>query len=91
MGLIPPQEVSDHSHVTWAMKFVPDPHEDETDLAEDATVADPLADDTLELWNSTAWRNQEIFTEIFRPVPTNLVRTWSAYEVRASSHGCAGF
>ena len=73
------------------MKFAPDPHKDETDLAEDATVADPLADDTLELWNSTAWRNREIFTEIFRPVPTNLVRMWSAYEVRASSRGCAGF
>ena len=73
------------------MKPAPDPHEDETDLAEDAAVADPLADETLDLWNSTARRNREIFTEIFRPVPTNLVRTWSAYEVRASSRGRAGF
>lgn len=71
------------------MKPAPDPHEDETDLPEDAAVADPLADETLDLWNSTARRNREIFTEIFQPVPTNLVRTWSAYEVRASPRGRA--
>ena len=60
----------------------PIPNEDETYLAEDAAVADPLADETLDLLYNTARRNREIFTELFRPVPTNLVRSWSAYEVR---------
>ncbi|KAL4066624.1 hypothetical protein J3A83DRAFT_4098363 [Scleroderma citrinum] len=80
LGLIPPQTMDHYSHVTWSMKPAPDPQEDETELPEDAAVADPLADETLNLWNSTARRNREIYTEIFRPVPTNLVRTWSAYE-----------
>ncbi|EMD31686.1 hypothetical protein CERSUDRAFT_127251 [Gelatoporia subvermispora B] len=40
----------------------------------------PLADATLDLWNSTAKRNRDVFTEIFRPVPTNLVRTWEQYD-----------
>ena len=61
-----------HSHVKWAMKPASDLQEDDTDLA----VADPLADETLDLWNSIARRNPEIFTEIFQPVPTNLVGTY---------------
>ena len=44
-------------------------------------VADPLCEETQYLWNDTARKNREIFTEIFRPVPTNLVRTWDAYDV----------
>jgi phospholipase D1/2 len=64
------------------MQPAPIPNEDETYLAEDAAVADPLADETLDLLYNTARRNREIFTELFRPVPTNLVRSWSAYEVR---------
>jgi phospholipase D1/2 len=63
------------------MKPAPYPNKDEFDTAEDRTVADPLADDTLNLWNQTARKNRDIFTEIFRPVPTNLVRDWKAYEV----------
>ena len=39
-----------HSHVKWAMKPASDLQEDDTDLA----VADPLADKTLDLWNSIA-------------------------------------
>lgn len=41
---------------------------------------DPVGESTLRLWNDTARKNREVFTEIFRPVPTNLVRNWSAYE-----------
>ncbi|KIN99261.1 hypothetical protein M404DRAFT_155707 [Pisolithus tinctorius Marx 270] len=80
LGLIPPQNESFDGRVTWAMKPAPDPHDDETELPEDEAVADPLAEQTLNLWNGTARRNREIFTELFRPVPTNLVQTWSAYE-----------
>lgn len=64
------------------MQPAPIPHEDETYLLEDAAVADPLSDETLNLLHNTARKNREVFTELFRPVPTNLVRSWSAYEVR---------
>lgn len=64
------------------MQPAPIPNEDETYLPEDAAVADPLSDDTLNLLYNTARKNREVFTELFRPVPTNLVRSWAAYEVR---------
>jgi len=54
---------------------------DEFGTHNDNLVADPLSPDTDELWNNTAKRNREIFTEVFRPLPTNLVRSWSAYDV----------
>ena len=63
------------------MHAAPHPNEDETDLDEDKQVADPLADETIDLWNNTARTNREIFTEIFRPVPTNLIRAWKDYDV----------
>lgn len=82
LGLIPPQPCKERNDpVTSFMKPAPYPNKDEFDTAEDRTVADPLADDTLNLWNQTARKNRDIFTEIFRPVPTNLVRDWKAYEV----------
>ena len=58
------------------MHAAPHPNADETDQDEDQLVADPLSDETIDLWNNTARRNREIFTEIFRPVPTNLIRSW---------------
>jgi phospholipase D1/2 len=81
LGLIEPQNVL-HSteNVTSFMRCAPEPNDDEIGTREDNAVADPLADSTLELWNRTARVNREIFTEVFRPVPTNLVRSWSAYE-----------
>ena len=63
------------------MRPVPYPIEDESQLEEDRTVADPLADETIALWENTAKQNMNIFTELFRPVPTNLVRSKSAYKV----------
>lgn len=63
------------------MKPAPHPIEDESRLEEDRTVADPLADETLQLWENTARKNREIFTELFRPVPSNLVRSKSTYKV----------
>jgi len=61
------------------MRCAPYPTEDETRLLEDALVADPLADSFHQLWNDSARQNREIFTELFRIVPTNLVRDWKAY------------
>lgn len=64
------------------MHPAPTPNKDEIGSKHDRLVADPLSEAALELWNGTARKNREIFTEIFRPVPTNLVRDWKAYEVR---------
>ena len=68
------------------MRPAPHPNKDETDDPEDQRVADPLSDQTLNLWYDTARKNREIFTEIFRPVPTNLVRDWAQYDVRTMFH-----
>ncbi|KAJ7703474.1 hypothetical protein B0H14DRAFT_3647361 [Mycena olivaceomarginata] len=62
------------------MQPAPTPNEDEAGCEEDGLVADPLPEQMVELWNKTARKNREIFTEIFRPVPTNLVRDWEAYD-----------
>ena len=72
-------------HVTSFMKPAPYPIEDESQLEEDRAVADPLADKTTLLWEGTARKNREVFTELFRPVPTNLVRSKSAYKVGRDS------
>lgn len=63
------------------MRPAPVPNDDETCLEEDARVADPLSDEMQNLLNTTARVNREVFTELFRPVPSNLVRNWPAYEV----------
>ena len=82
LGLLEPQQC-DHKirGATSFMKPAPHPIEDESRLEEDRVVADPLADETILLWESTAKKNREVFTELFRPVPTNLVRSKSAYKV----------
>jgi phospholipase D1/2 len=82
LGLIPPlSATSRHEHVTSFMRPAPVPNDDETDLEEDACVSDPLSDGLLNLWNTTARVNREVFTELFRPVPSNLVQSWNAYGV----------
>jgi len=63
------------------MRPVPHLNDDQTESREDSLVADPLSKETDSLWKETAKKNREIFTEIFRPVPTNLVRSWTSYEV----------
>ncbi|THH27911.1 hypothetical protein EUX98_g6279 [Antrodiella citrinella] len=80
LGLIPPQLCYDNEPVTSFMRPSPIQNEDETHSREDRLVADPLSDQTISLWNATAKKNREVFTEIFRPVPTNLVRSWSQYD-----------
>ena len=65
------------------MRPAPTPQQDDTQTEEDALVADPLSSDTLVLLDTTARRNREVFTELFRPVPTNLVRDWKGYQVKS--------
>jgi phospholipase D1/2 len=82
LGLIPPQNAtSRREHVTTFMRPAPVPNEDETYLEDDARVADPLSDGFLNLLNTTARVNREVFTELFRPIPSNLVHNWKAYDV----------
>ncbi|KAI0738349.1 phospholipase D/nuclease [Daedaleopsis nitida] len=80
LGLIEPQWCTARDSPDSFMRPAPYPNEDETRSREDEMVADPLHQDTFHLWNDTARKNREIFTEIFRPVPTNLIRSWKDYE-----------
>lgn len=83
LGLIRPQMCqSEQEPVTPFMRPAPFQNDDESGEQEDALVADPLADETEHLLNNTAKNNRNIFTEVFRCVPTNLVRDWKAYDVR---------
>jgi hypothetical protein len=83
LGLLPPQDCNKpYPKVTSYMRPAPTPNEDETDSDQDQLVADPLSEECDRLWNDTARKNREILTELFRPTPTNLVRSWSAYDVR---------
>ncbi|EIN06494.1 phospholipase D/nuclease [Punctularia strigosozonata HHB-11173 SS5] len=79
LGLIKPQWCDRNEEVTSFMQPAPIPNENEIGTPEDNAVADPLSEETDRLWNETAKTNREIFTEIFRPVPTNLIRDWNAY------------
>jgi len=82
LGLIPPQNVAGaHETVDSFMRCAPHPNEDQTHLRADMTVADPLSDRVIDLWQGTAKRNRDIFTEVFRPVPSDLVHNWTAYKV----------
>jgi phospholipase D1/2 len=85
LGLIPPQNVtSGREHVTTFMRPAPVPNEDETHLEDEARVADPLSDEFLNLLDTTAKVNREVFWELFRPIPSNLVRKWKDYDVYKS-------
>ena len=63
------------------MRPAPFPASDMTYTEEDRLVADPLIYETDQLWKETARKNREIFTEIFRPVPSNLVQNANVYDV----------
>ncbi|PPQ99833.1 hypothetical protein CVT24_009627 [Panaeolus cyanescens] len=81
LGLIDPQPCdSREPEITSAMRPAPILNEDTTRTHEDSLVADPLDPKTDFLWKETARKNREVFTEIFRPIPTNLVRSFSAYD-----------
>lgn len=80
--MIPPQLCTGREEdVTSFMRPAPHPNDDEIGEYEDQLVADPLSEETEQLLNRTARINKEIFTEIFRPIPTNFIRSWSSYAV----------
>ncbi|KAJ3861230.1 putative phospholipase D [Lentinula novae-zelandiae] len=56
------------------MRSAPHPNSDRLNSQEDQMVAAPLSTNPINLWTGIARQNREIFTEVFRPVPSNLVR-----------------
>lgn len=56
------------------------PNAYEFGTTEDEAVADPLGNDFLTLWNTTAHTNTESFGRVFHPVPTDDVKNWKEYD-----------
>jgi phospholipase D1/2 len=77
-----PQNCERDEPVTSFMRAAPTPNDDTMHEEEDQRVADPLSEETNRLWNETARVNREVFTDIFKPVPSNSVRNWQQYAVR---------
>jgi phospholipase D1/2 len=78
LGLIPPQD-----HNRPDANFTPsteDPNAYDWGSKWDLMVQDPLSLEFENLWNSTAATNTSIFERVFRPVPSDSVRTWEGYQ-----------
>jgi phospholipase D1/2 len=78
LGLLPPQDCTKPD-----ANFTPlnkDSNAYDWGSAPDLAVQDPLSPAFEELWTARARLNTEIFERVFRPVPTNKVRTWEQYE-----------
>jgi len=81
LGLIPPQSPGpEDQKVASNMKPAPHPYDYDFGSKDDALVADPVAESTMQLWRQTAKKNREIYTEVFKTVPNNIVRNWETYE-----------
>ncbi|KAG1150556.1 hypothetical protein G6F37_000150 [Rhizopus arrhizus] len=77
LGLIadmPPDEVTD------AMLPLPTPQIDTTNSKEDKMVMDPLDEETLDLFNSTAKTNTLAYRHVFHCVPDDTVTNWEEYK-----------
>jgi phospholipase D1/2 len=59
-----------------------DPNAYDWGSPEDLMVKDPLSPAFEDLWSTTAAKNTAIFEKVFRPVPTNAIRTWADYQSR---------
>jgi phospholipase D1/2 len=78
LGLLLPQDCTlPDANFTPVNK---DPNVYDWGSPEDLMVEDPLSPDFEHLWSSTAAKNTAIFEKVFRPVPTNAVRTWADYQ-----------
>ncbi|KAI9267423.1 hypothetical protein BY458DRAFT_533912 [Sporodiniella umbellata] len=66
--------------VTNAMLPLPTPQIDTTDTKEDKLVMDPLDENTLDLFNSTAKKNTLAYRHVFRCVPDDTVTDWEEYK-----------
>lgn len=66
---------------TCFMRAAPFPNVDLTRTYDDLFVADPLSPSTMALWRSTAKLNTAIFSEVFKPVPSDAVQTMEQLKV----------
>lgn len=77
LGLIPAQNME---HPTPNFEPIGKSNAYDYGSREDSSVADPLSDQFLQLWNTRARQNTYAFGKIFHPVPHDDVRTWKDYE-----------
>ncbi|KIY71099.1 phospholipase D/nuclease [Cylindrobasidium torrendii FP15055 ss-10] len=78
LGLMEPQNPYELSKApNDFMRPAPTPN---PELPDDDRIVDPVSEETMGLWKSTARKNRQIFQELFHPVPSDLVRDWSAYD-----------
>lgn len=77
LGLLRPQ---DYTRPDQNYEPIGVPNTYDWDSREDRAVADPLGNDFLNLWNTTARTNTEAFERVFHPVPTDKVRNWKQYD-----------
>ncbi|KAF2462067.1 hypothetical protein BDY21DRAFT_412544 [Lineolata rhizophorae] len=57
---------------------------------EDVAVADPIADETQNLWNARARSNTLAFGRVFHCVPSDEVRNWGQYDEYYGRFFCGG-
>ncbi|KAL1408303.1 hypothetical protein Q8F55_005109 [Vanrija albida] len=80
LGLTPPLPAQlPTNQPNGNMKAAPVPNSYDWGSPDDLSVADPLSDEFVNLWNTTGKTNREIFEHIFRCVPTDKVRSWTQY------------
>ncbi|GAB7347274.1 hypothetical protein MBLNU459_g3363t2 [Dothideomycetes sp. NU459] len=77
LGLLRPQ---DYTRPDQNYEPIGVPNAYDWDSREDQAVVDPLSDEFLTLWNTTARTNTEAFERVFHPVPTDKVRNWKQYD-----------
>ena len=77
LGLLPPQDMERPSQNSEPIGV---PNSYDFGSREDLAVIDPLSENFLNLWNSRAKQNTEVFGRIFHPVPHDSVRTWNDYD-----------
>ncbi|KAG8819161.1 hypothetical protein FRC17_010583 [Serendipita sp. 399] len=77
LGLIKPEPVDIPTNFKMP---APTPNPIEFGSVEDKLVADPLSVAMENLWNGTAQRNRAIFAELFKTVPSDMVRNFEQYK-----------
>ena len=77
LGLIPPQNM-ERPNENFEPIGIPNIYD--YGSAEDIAVSDPLSPKFLNMWNTCAKRNTDVFGKIFHPVPHDSVRTWKDYD-----------
>ena len=78
LGLLPPQDISRPD-----ANFAPvgqDPNVYDWGSREDQTVIDPISEEFMNLWKTTAANNTASFARVFHPVPYDGVRNWKQYD-----------